>query len=122
MTQAETTDPALPAPSSERDRIRAWLIERIACYLPELADRIGPETDLVGQGLDSVYAVSLCGEIEDAWQLIVEPTLVWDAETVGELAERIVGLRTEQHPAPGEPRDRTAGLEPAPGPSGPPAR
>lgn len=80
------------------DEIRSWLIERITHYLPELSGRIGPETELAGQGLDSVYAVALCGEIEDTWQLTIEPTLIWDSETVEALTESVAALVRDRPP------------------------
>ncbi|WP_327320533.1 acyl carrier protein [Streptomyces sp. NBC_01235] len=92
-----TTEPRSSRPL--HDEMRAWIIERVSYYLPDLAGRIGPQTALAGLGLDSVYAVALCGEIEDTWLLTVEPTLIWDVDTVEALAERVLALIAEQHPA-----------------------
>ncbi|HKP06061.1 MAG TPA: acyl carrier protein, partial [Microbacterium sp.] len=35
------------------------------------------------------YALTLCGDIEDEFQLEVDPTIVWDHPTIRELAEGI---------------------------------
>ncbi len=98
MTETETETGAETRTDTEptSDEIRTWLIGRITHYLPHLAGRIGPETELVGQGLDSVYAVALCGEIEDTWQLDIEPTLVWDSENVEALTESVAALVRER--------------------------
>ena len=37
---------------------------------------------LAEYGLDSVAALSLCGDIEEEFGLIVEPTVAWDHPTV----------------------------------------
>lgn len=70
----------------------AWLLGRLAHYLPQAGAEIDPAGSLAGYGLDSVYAVALCGEIEDVWGLTVEPTTVWEVDTVAELADRVRAL------------------------------
>ena len=47
-----------------------------------------PETPLAELGLDSVYALTLCGDIEDPFDLEVDPTIVWDHPTIRSLAAR----------------------------------
>ncbi|MFC9297961.1 acyl carrier protein [Streptomyces sp. NPDC057011] len=62
--------------------IRAWLIERVAYYLERPAAEIDEGAELVEMGLDSVYAFTLCGDVEDRFGLAVEPTMAWDHPTV----------------------------------------
>lgn len=69
--------------------IAEWLTDRIAAALavqPELIDRQRP---LAEYGLDSVYALGLCGEIEEHLGLVVEPTLAWDYPTVTAIADHL---------------------------------
>lgn len=75
-----------PAPSTP-DEIRAWLTDRVGYYLERPADTIDRSTPLSQYGLDSVYAFSLCGDIEDLLKIGVDPTLVWDYRTVDALTD-----------------------------------
>ncbi|OMR21944.1 polyketide synthase [Burkholderia pseudomallei] len=90
-------DPA----SAHSASIELWLIERIACYLQRAPHEIRPDTPLDEIGLDSVYALTLCGEIEEVLHLTVEPTIAWDYPTVAEIA-RELDARLAQRSAQGE--------------------
>jgi acyl carrier protein len=72
--------------------VRTWLIGRIAHYLKEPAGTINASTPLADYGLDSVYAFTLCGEIEDTLGVAVEPSLIWNVESLADLTDRIVEL------------------------------
>jgi acyl carrier protein len=74
------------------EEIQTWLIERFALYTEQPAEQVDPEAPLVDAGLDSVFAFALCGEIEDVLGLSVEPVLLWEVETLAELATHLVGL------------------------------
>jgi acyl carrier protein len=82
--------PTIIEPTAEK--VRTWLIGRVAHYLDESAEVIDPSVPLAEYGLDSVRAYTLCGEIEDTLSVIVEPTLIWDVENLVDLADRIVEL------------------------------
>jgi acyl carrier protein len=75
--------------------LRDWVLGRVAYYIEGSAADIDPDAKLVGYGLDSVYALTLCGDIEDEFGLVVDPTLAWDYPTVnaiaGYLAEHLPG-------------------------------
>ena len=73
-------------------QIRAWLTSRVAHYLQLTEADIDVDVPLNRYGLDSIYAVALCGEIEDALDVYVEPTLVWDVPTVSGLSEHLSAL------------------------------
>ena len=64
-----------------------WLVERVAYYLNKDTSEINTDSPLAGYGLDSVYAVSLCGDLEDLLSIYVEPTLAWDYPTIDEIVE-----------------------------------
>ncbi|BAC71361.1 MULTISPECIES: acyl carrier protein [Streptomyces] len=64
------------------EAIRSWLTERVASYLERPAADIDAGAQLAELGLDSVYALSLCGDVEDHFGLVVEPTMAWDHPTV----------------------------------------
>ncbi len=91
MTQTD----AAPRPNG-REGIQSWLIDRVAYYVGTERGQIGADVPLADLGLDSVYAFALCGEIDDALGIAVEPTLLWDVETLAELTEHLLGLAAEQ--------------------------
>lgn len=74
------------------ENIRSWLVVRIAHYLGEPTETIDLSMSLLEYGLDSVYAFTLCGEIEDTLSVIVEPAEIWDMETLVNLTDHIAGL------------------------------
>lgn len=80
---------------AQRAEIAAWLTERIAYFLEKQPSDIDPEVELVELGLDSVYALTLCGDIEERFGLAVEPTLPWDYPTVHALAGHLATVAAE---------------------------
>lgn len=69
------------------ESITAWLLAQIADYLKVPADTMQPTVPLAEYGMDSVFAIALCGDIEDRFGLPVEPTLAWDYPTVAQMAQ-----------------------------------
>lgn len=68
------------------EAIAGWLAEQIADYLKVPADRLQPNVPLAEYGMDSVFALALCGDIEDRFEIPVEPTLAWDYPTIEQIA------------------------------------
>lgn len=66
--------------------ISEWLIDRVALLLKVDAAEIDPSLPLAELGIDSVGAVSLVGEVEDEWQLDVDPTMIFDYPTIDDIA------------------------------------
>jgi acyl carrier protein len=73
--------------TAELQSIRNWLVERVAYYLERPAEEIGTADHLVEIGLDSVYALTLCGDVEDRFGLTVAPTMAWDHPTIDAITE-----------------------------------
>jgi len=67
-------------------QLQPWLIGRVAVYLGRPIEEIDPTAPLADMGMDSVYALSLCGDIEEALDLQVEPTLAWDHPSIAAIA------------------------------------
>ncbi|MCP2274697.1 Acyl carrier protein [Nocardia amikacinitolerans] len=63
-----------------------WLTARVADHLDRSARDIDPTLPLAELGLDSVSAVNICGEIEDEWDLDLDPTIVFEYPTILDLA------------------------------------
>jgi acyl carrier protein len=72
--------------------ITGWLVGQIADYLQVAPDTVVATVPLAEYGMDSVFALALCGDIEDRFGLAVEPTLAWDYPTV----EQIAGFLTSE--------------------------
>ncbi|WP_169946405.1 acyl carrier protein [Microbispora sp. H11081] len=85
------------------DALRHWLVERVSGYLGLPAAEIDPAVKLRAYGLDSVHALSLCVDVEEAVGLLVEPTLAWDHPTIDAIAAHLAGLLAEDE-TPREPR------------------
>ena len=71
------------------ETIREWLLNQVAFYLQRPVAELAGDVKLVEYGLDSVYALTLCGDIEDEYDLEIEPTLAWDYPTVDSIAELV---------------------------------
>jgi acyl carrier protein len=74
--------------------LTAWLTAKVAEYTETAPDGISPSARLTDLGLDSIYALALCGDLEDDFGLVVEPTIIWDHPTVGELAGHLAERST----------------------------
>lgn len=70
--------------------ILSWLVERVAYYVQLSTTQIDPDVSVAEYGLDSVYAFTLCGDIEDTLCLSVEPTVIWDFDTLNALTTHLV--------------------------------
>ncbi|WP_246083093.1 acyl carrier protein [Nonomuraea diastatica] len=74
------------------DDLRSWLTQRVASYLGKDPSEISPSVSLAAYGLDSVYAFAVCGDIEDHFDLSIDPTVAWDCETIDALADHVSTL------------------------------
>jgi len=72
------------------DEIRDWMIGRVAFYLERPPAEIDPDAELVELGLDSVYALTLSGDLEERFGLTVDSTLPWDYPTVNAMSGYVV--------------------------------
>jgi acyl carrier protein len=67
------------------DALRAWLTAKVAEYAECAPGQIRPDVSLAEYGLDSMYGLMLCGDIEDHLGLTVDPTVAWDYSTIDAL-------------------------------------
>lgn len=83
----------MSAPSPETtptvNSVRDWLVDRVAFYLELSPSDVAMDAPMVDMGLDSVYAMTLSGDIEEHFGLIVEPTVAWDHPTIVALADHL---------------------------------
>ncbi len=71
------------------DEIQAWVAERIAYYLSVPVSDLDPDGRLVDMGMDSIYSLTLCGDIEDRFDCEVAETVAWDHPTINLLAAHL---------------------------------
>ncbi len=94
MTTTPPTGSAAPASDITAPEVADWLAEQIADYRDVPVADVDPDVPLAELGLDSVYVLSLCGDIEDRFGLEVEPTIAWDHPTIAALAVHLHGELT----------------------------
>lgn len=70
--------------------VRQWLIGRVAFYTERAPAEIDTSARLIDLGLDSVYGLTLGGDIEDEFDIEVEATLGWDHPTIEAITEFLV--------------------------------
>jgi len=69
-----------------------WLTNRVAAALNTQPAAIATDAAIGDYGLDSVFALTLCSDLEDELGIVVEPTIVWDYPTI----DAIAGHLTEE--------------------------
>ena len=71
----------------EYQELADWLTIKVAGYLNVSWDTIDIDTPLADCGIDSVYAMALCADLQCEKGFDVETTIVWDYATIGAIAE-----------------------------------
>ncbi|MER5627972.1 MULTISPECIES: acyl carrier protein [Streptosporangium] len=77
--------------AADLDIIRGWLGARVASYVMRSPEEIDPLVPVAQYGMDSVYSLSLCGDIEAEYGLEIEPTMAWEHPTVAAMADHLLG-------------------------------
>ena len=70
--------------------LRDWLKERIAEYVQLKPEHIRCDVPFSQYGMESVYAFVICDEIEQHAGIEIDPTAVWDHQTIDDLAGFLV--------------------------------
>ena len=81
----------IAAPETAQDSAASpmalWLIDRITFYDQVDAEEVTLDAPLAELGLDSIYVMTLCGDIEDTYGVAIDPTFFADFATLGALAD-----------------------------------
>ena len=74
------------------DAVQSWLVSRITTYgrRPDMTFTV--DTEFTEIGIDSVYALTLCGDIEDEYSIEVDAEVMWDYPTIRDLAAHLTEL------------------------------
>lgn len=76
--------------------IHAWLIQRVATYLRRDPADLDPKLPLAEYGLDSLTALALSTDIEDEFELTVDPAMTWDHPSIDALAAALTTMVQEK--------------------------
>ncbi|MEV7523938.1 acyl carrier protein [Streptomyces sp. NPDC091371] len=101
-----TGRPAVAADTAKADGVYEWLSARLSLYLRRAPETIDPTVPLAEYGMDSVAALSLCGDLEEEFDLEVEPTLLWDFPTVASLVRHLTAVLPDVPAAAAPVRDQ----------------
>jgi acyl carrier protein len=99
MTSPFEQGDLMTSADSSPEELGRWLTERVAYYTQRSETEIDPATPLTDYGLDSVYALTLSGEMEDRLSVRLDPTVMWDHQTINELVSHLLGLVADAEPA-----------------------
>lgn len=86
MTETETSAPA----AASAPDVLAFVRDQLAARLNLPVDQIEPGSDLIGLGLQSIDAVMMCGEVEDHFKVELDPSTIFEHETVGSFVDEVV--------------------------------
>lgn len=75
-----------PATTITAAKMEDWIGDRIAVYCDIPRDTIDALRPLADLGFTSVYAIALCGDIEDTFGIDIEPTAFRGQRTIRDLA------------------------------------
>ncbi|MEO3876459.1 acyl carrier protein [Nonomuraea sp. B12E4] len=86
--------------TTNTSELQSWMRERIAFYLDQPAETIDPDTELAHYGMNSVYAVSLLGDLENKLGIEIDyMAATWGYPTINKLVEYLEGLRAAESSA-----------------------
>lgn len=72
--------------------VMAYLKTSIADYTELSADQITAESQLTEIGLQSVDAVLVCGNVEEKFEIEIDPSEIFEHETVGSFAGAVADI------------------------------
>ena len=78
-------------PQTQAPAVVEFLTARIAKMTKQVPASIGLNSVLVDLGLQSIDAVLLSGEIEDHFEIELDPATIFEHDTVGSFAAEITG-------------------------------
>ncbi|MGK0414004.1 MAG: acyl carrier protein [Polaribacter sp.] len=76
-----------------KESIIKFISTRIISKTDIKADHIGTEENLKSIGLSSLNAVMISGEIEDEFEIEVDPKIIFESETLSEVADKLMILK-----------------------------
>lgn len=79
-----------------QESIANFIIEKATALTKGKYENISADTHLATVGIDSLFAVLICGHLEDEYNIEVEPILMFQYKTANQVAEQVLILIEEQ--------------------------
>jgi acyl carrier protein len=76
--------------------VRDWLTGRVATYLRRTPEDIDTAVPMAEYGLDSLTALAISADIEDEFDLVLDPAVTWDHPTIDALSQVLVTMIEEK--------------------------
>src|SRR5262245_22511681 len=92
-----------------KESVQDWLVNWLAAEFALPVEVIDPNKAFLAYGMNSIQAMMVVGDLEDALRRRLSPTLVWEYPTIAGLAQHVVELEENfptQAPEPAA-RDQT---------------
>ena len=77
---------------SRGPEVTRFLRERIAARTGVPLDEVVETSVLVDLGLQSLDAVLVCGEVEDAFNIELDPSAIFEHDTLGDFSSEVTAL------------------------------
>lgn len=78
--------------SETSNAVMNFLKTSISHYTELTADQITSDSQLTEIGLQSVDAVLVCGNVEERFEIEIDPSEIFEHETVGSFARAVAGM------------------------------
>lgn len=96
MTTGDITGSIAGTSTGSADaEIVAFLIAAVARFTKQDESAINPQADLVDMGMQSIDAVILSGEVEDRFEIELDPATVFEHDTLQSFAHEIAQRRAQ---------------------------
>jgi acyl carrier protein len=82
--------------STLRDDVESYVRQKISLRTKVPGDEITPDTVLLNIGLQSIDAVLICGEVEDRFEVELDPTMMFKFRTLEELITEVLKVIESQ--------------------------
>ena len=76
-------------------KVLNFIRERIASKVELSLEEVTRDSALVDLGLQSIDAVIVCGEVEDEFGIEIDPSEIFEHDTLGTFADEIIALVVE---------------------------
>jgi len=82
--------------TTNKENIASFILEKAADLTKTDLSTINGDSLLANVGIDSLYAVLMCGFIEDEYELEVEPILMFEYKTANQVAQAVFEMIEEK--------------------------
>ncbi|MGR8006923.1 acyl carrier protein [Streptomyces hypolithicus] len=85
---------AKSAPVMSEGEILGWLTERLGAHVSLPVAEINPVVPYAEYGLDSVAALALFGDVEEKFNLALDPAVAWEYPTLAQMTAYLAAERS----------------------------